>query len=247
LSALAAVDRDVTEGAPIAPAEGPVRGPGRARYRFTGRAEGDLAVDVEPGALAARRRTVVGTDVRDAPWTWLAQVHGRGVVTVTEPGQWAGARADAAVTAVPGSPLVVHTADCAPVVLLADGVVGVAHAGWRGLVAGVISATAAAMRDIGAGSLRAVLGPCIRSPCYPFGAEDLARVSELLGREVEASTALGAPALDLAAGVRTALARAGVDHVDDSGACTACEPGRYFSYRARAEAQRQAAVVWLAP
>lgn len=245
----------MTERAPVAgrpapaqePAQEPARGPGRGRYRFTGRAQGDLAVDVEPGVLRARRRKVVDAAVQDAPWTWLRQVHGLGVVTVTEPGQWAGARADAAVTAVPGSPLVVHTADCAPVVLLADGVVGVAHAGWRGLTAGVVGATVAAMRDIGAGSVRAVLGPCIRSRCYPFGADDLARVSDILGSDVETATALGAPALDLAAGVRTALARAGVDHIDDSGACTACEADRYFSYRARAEAERQAAVVWLAP
>ena len=61
--------------------------------------------------LAARRRPRSSTD----PWTWLRQVHGAGVVIVTEPGEHAGAQADAAVTAVPGAVLAVQTADCAPV------------------------------------------------------------------------------------------------------------------------------------
>ncbi len=216
--------------------------PEGARHRFTARVDGNLAIDVEPATLEARRRSVV-----DAPWTWLRQVHGADVVTVRGPGQGAGAPADGAVTAAPGAVLAVQHADCAPVVLLADGVVGVAHAGWRGLVAGVVEAAVAAMRQAGAGEVRAVIGPCIRARCYEFGAGELALVAEAPGESVRATTSAGAGGLDLAAGVRAALERSGVAAVDDTGACTACEGDRYFSHRARAERERQATVVWLEP
>lgn len=215
-----------------------------ARVVFTGRAEGDMGhggdfvVDVRPD-VAARRRAVV-----DLPWTWLRQVHGSRVVTVTAPGAGAGEWADAAVTAEPGCALVVLTADCAPVALASpEGVVGVAHAGWRGVAAGVLERTVEAMRDLGAEVVRAVLGPCIRPECYAFGPADLAAVASRLGDGVRARTGDGRPALDLPAAVRSALARAGVDTVDDAGACTACS-GRHFSHRARRETERQAVVVW---
>ena len=85
------------------------------------------------GALERRRQTLMS-----GRWTWLRQVHGADVVVVTEPGGCAGAVADGAVTAVPEAVLALHTADCAPVVVVGDGALGMAHAGWRGIVAGVI-------------------------------------------------------------------------------------------------------------
>lgn len=188
-----------------------------------------------------RRRGLV-----DLPWTWLRQVHRASVAVVTHPGGGAGKAADAAVTAVPGAALAVHTADCAPVVLHGDGVVGIAHAGWRGLLAGVIPATVDAMRALGAGEVDAVLGPCIHAECYEFGADDLAAVAAALGDGVRGVTASGRPALDVPAAVRAAAREAGVRDVDDVDACTSCDATRYFSHRARGEAGRQAAVVWLA-
>jgi YfiH family protein len=190
--------------------------------------------------LAARRREVI-----DLPWTWLRQVHGARVVTVQHAGDAAGEAADAAVTAVPGAALAVHTADCAPVVLVADGVVGVVHAGWKGLVEGVIPAAVDAMRALGAGDVDAVLGPCIHAECYEFGPDDLAAVAAVLGDDVRGVTAAGRPALDVPAAVRAAAAHAGVRRVDDVGLCTSCDDTRWFSHRARAETGRQAAVVWL--
>jgi YfiH family protein len=166
------------------------------------------------------------------------------VVTVTSPGEHAGDPADAAVTAIPGAVLAVHTADCAPVFLVADGVVGVAHAGWRGLASGVLPATAAAMRELGAQDIRAVVGPLIRAECYEFGADDLDRVASVLGDEVRGLTAHGAPALDLRAGVERALRDAEVHEVLHEGDCTACGVD-LFSHRARGDVGRQAAVVWL--
>ncbi|WCO65216.1 laccase domain-containing protein [Iamia majanohamensis] len=181
----------------------------------------------------------------DLPWTWLRQVHGAEVVTVTRPGEHAGATADAAVTAVPGAALAVGTADCVPVVLVADGAVGVAHAGWRGLVAGVVGATAGALDALGHPARRAVIGPCIRPADYEFGADDLDRVAARWGDGVRATTRAGRPALDVVAGVRAALAEVGVTDVADDGLCTAADPGRWFSHRARADPGRMATVAWL--
>lgn len=212
----------------------------RPRHLTTTRADGDLAVTGEEPALTARRRTVV-----DLPWTWLTQVHGPDVVTVTRPGEHAGALADAAVTAVPGAALAVTTADCVPVVLLADGAVGVAHAGWKGLLAGVVGNAAEAMAALGHPPTRAVIGPCIRAARYEFGAADLDAVAARWGDAVRGTTAAGTPALDVVAGVRRALAEAGVAEVADEGSCTAADEDRFWSYRARGEAGRIATVAWL--
>ena len=215
-----------------------------ARVAFTGRAEGDMGhggdavTSVRPD-VAARRRAVV-----DLPWTWLHQVHGAGVVRVTRPGDGAGTMADAAVTAGEGCAVAVLTADCAPVALASrEGVIGVAHAGWRGVAAGVIEATVAEMEALGATGIEAAVGPCIHAECYEFGASELDEVAARLGDIVRATTAAGAPALDLPAAVRAGLARAGVETVNEIDVCTACSPD-HFSWRARRETQRQATVVW---
>jgi polyphenol oxidase len=197
---------------------------------------GDLAVDA--AGVDPRRRAVL-----DLPWTWLRQVHGSRVVVVTRPGEHAGVEADAAVTAVPGAALAVQTADCAPVALLASGAVGVVHAGWRGLAGGIVARSVAAVRDLGGTDVCAVIGPCIRARCYEFGVADLDRVAASVGDVVRGTTAWGTPALDLVAGVRAALAAAGVDDVADAGVCTACSPV-HRSHRARGEAERQSMVAW---
>lgn len=209
---------------------------------------GDEVATVRPD-VAERRRAVV-----DLPWTWLRQVHGADVVRVTGPGARpgqrlsgkAGTRADAVVTAEEGCAIAVLTADCAPVVLACpEGVIGVAHAGWRGVMAGVVGATIAEMRALGATDIDAVIGPCIRPGCYEFGSNDLDLVASQLGQTVRATTTGGRPALDLPSAVMVALTRAGLDpsSITDVGTCTACSPG-HFSWRARREQQRQAAVIW---
>ncbi len=168
------------------------------------------------------------------------------MVVVQAPGEHAGARADAAVTRVPGAALAVGAGDCAPVALLADRAVGVIHAGWRGLVAGVIPAAVSALRGLGATDIRAVLGPCIHAGCYEFGEADLDRAAAVLGDQVRGRTSGGAPALDVPAAVTSGLAAAGVGVVDDVGVCTACSAD-HWSYRARGDRGRQALVAWLAP
>jgi YfiH family protein len=182
------------------------------------------------------------------PWTWLRQVHGAEVVTVRCPGDRAGTEADAAVTAIAGAVLVVRTADCAPVAFLSDEVVGLAHAGWRGLVGGVVERTVEVMRSVGAGVITARIGPCISPPAYEFGPADLDVVAARYGDGVRAQTSGGGSALDLAAGVRAALEAAGVEAIEPGPPpCTATLGERYFSHRARHDTGRQATFVWLEP
>ena len=214
--------------------------------RTTTRADGEFAIDADPGPLAARRRAVV-----DLPWMWLDQAHGREVVTVAGPAsvEVRGRAADALVTAAPKVVLAVQSADCAPLLLWSpEGVIGAAHAGWRGLTAGIIERTADAMRAIGATTIDADLGPCIHAECYAFGAADLAPIVRQLGAGVEGRTADGGPALDLVEGVRLAATAAGIDlwvsTVDVGRSCTSCNDGKWFSHRARTERERMATIIW---
>jgi copper oxidase (laccase) domain-containing protein len=149
-------------------------------------------------------------------------------------------------TAVIAAPVAVQVADCAPVALLAPaGLVGVAHAGWRGLVSGVVEATIDAMRSAGGTELVAVLGPCIRPSAYEFGESALAQVEHRLGPTVRSTTDRGTPALDVPAAVEAALGQRGVPLVAVLGGCTAAEATRRWSHRARSDAERQAMVAWI--
>ncbi len=186
-----------------------------------------LAVAGEPEAVRLRRRGV--EDWAGGPVAWARQVHGAVVHTVVLGGDDVAA-CDAMVSRGPVG-LAVQVADCVPV-LLADpgaGVVGVAHAGRAGLVAGVVDAAVRAMREAGAARVRAVVGPAICGACY--------EVPATLRDEVEAAvpgtastTSWGTPALDLPRAVVAALRAAGVEvtHVD---VCTRTDP-RFFSHRA---------------
>ncbi|MBX3313620.1 MAG: polyphenol oxidase family protein [Actinobacteria bacterium] len=210
----------------------------RVRHVFTDQRSGDLAATAPAADLEARRHAL-----HPAPLTWLRQQHGADVVVVTRPGEHAGAAADAAVTTVADAPLAVVTADCAPVLLEGEGIVAVVHAGWKGLVAGVVEATVQTMVDLGRPPTSARLGPCIRARCYEFGGSDLAEVASRYGPSVVATTAWGTPALDVAAAVRAACSWSDLP-LADAGTCTACSPV-HWSYRARAEDGRQALVAWL--
>jgi len=190
--------------------------------------------------------------VVDRPWVWLRQVHGADVVVVTaeRAADVAGTEADALVTAEPGIALAVQTADCVPVVFEGEhGVVGLAHAGWRGLEAGVIERTGDAMQALGAGRVTIHVGPHIVGSCYEFGDADLRRLEQRFGGGIRTSTAEGAPALDLDAVVRSVWNGPVVGALDgrDHERCTACHPERWFSHRARGESERMATVVWREP
>jgi copper oxidase (laccase) domain-containing protein len=174
------------------------------------------------------------------------------VVHVVEPGDHAGIRADAAVTSTVGAVLSVTTADCAPVVMSVLGQTGVpavavVHAGWRGLGSGVIEAAADVLESLAgpvaqAGLAAAWCGPCIGPEDYEFSPSDLAVMIGRYGRAVTSRTRDGAPALDLFAGVREALAGVGFELTGrpDSTA----EP-RYFSHRVRGDSARMVTVARL--
>jgi YfiH family protein len=199
----------------------------------------------DPAAVGENRARVAGAAGLAGPaqWVWLDQVHGVHVHVATEPTR-APPEADAAVTAEPGLPIAVLTADCAPVALACDNAVGVVHAGHRGLEHGVIQAAVAALREIGTGAVRAYLGPCIRPARYEFGPSDLARLVARFGPRVEGRTREGKPAFDVPAAVRAALAECGVADLDDAGICTA-ESAAHFSYRRDGATGRQVTIAML--
>lgn len=217
--------------------------PGGGRVVWSTRDDGDLRVACagSAGALAAMAgRPVVRVD----------QVHGSDVLVVDAevaaagPTVWTG---DALVTSSSAVALAVLTADCASLALSShEGVVGAVHAGWRGLVAGVVESAVATMRSLGATQVVGALGPCIRPGCYPFAEAELASVVGRFGDRVRGVSVDGRPALDLPAAVRVALEGAGGALVHDEGICTACAAERCFSHRARHDVGRQAMVVWKA-
>jgi len=208
-------------------------------------AEANLADHVgdEIEAVARNRRDLAARLGLPPPhrWQWLRQVHGATVTTLDaatdDPPE-----ADAAVSATGGVPLVVLTADCAPIVLAAEGGIGVVHAGWPGLEQGTIERAAAALGALTSTPIRAVLGPCIRPARYEFGDDLLARLVARLGPEVASRTHRGAPALDIPTAVHVSCAAAGITRFDDVGVCTAGSEF-HFSYRRDGVTGRQAAVV----
>ena len=224
--------------------------PGRqpVSLAFSEAADGDFAIDSEAGVLGrSRQRLMAG------PWTALRQVHGDRVMIVDAPGDHLGAEGDGLVTSVPGVVVAVQSADCVPVLFASvDGaeVVAAAHAGWRGLYEGIIERTVESMRELGAGAIRAWIGPCIPAPHYEFSEADLTTMAFRFGPEVIAATVASRPALDVVAAARVALAGVGVDEISDEFAwCTATstvngEP-QFASHRSRAEARRQAAAIRL--
>ncbi len=221
----------------------------------TTRHEGDFAITAEPASLAARRASVA-----HHPWVWLHQVHGGEVITVTDENhhQVAGTDADALVTAEAGLVLAVQTADCLAVTLHSpEGVIGVAHAGWRGLEADVVGRTIEAMTALGASTVHPHVGPFICGACYEFGAADLDRLARRFGDRVRSTTRTGTAGLELGELFEAVRGHpplqvpegfpAGVVAARGLGPCTAEDPERWFSYRARAEAERMATVIWREP
>jgi copper oxidase (laccase) domain-containing protein len=186
----------------------------------------------------ARRQALV-----QGPWTTVHQVHGSAVAVVEVPGSLE-VEADALVTDVPGLAIACLAADCALIGFSSpEGVIGVAHAGWRGLLDGVIEHTVDELRRHGATAVRAVTSAMIHSECYEFSPGDLDAAASSFGEVVRARTADGRPAFDLPAGISEALRRAAAEEVGSLGGCTGCDPG-WFSARTRADAGRHALVLW---
>jgi YfiH family protein len=184
-----------------------------------------------------RARVARAVGVRPDRLLSVHQVHGRVAVTAVAP--WdERPKADAMVTAVPGLALGVLAADCTPV-LFADpeaGIIGAAHAGWRGALAGVTDATVEAMVGLGAsaGRIRAAIGPTIRSQSYEVGPEfpvSFLDDSAENARFFRPAARPGHHMFDLPGYLGQRLRRLGLAAVDDLGQDTLSQPDRYFSYR----------------
>ena len=167
----------------------------------------------------------------------LHQVHGVEVVVAGLEGWSERPRADGVVSASPAVALGILTADCAPVLFHdpENGVIGAAHAGWRGAVDGVLEATIAAMEGLGARrrAVRAAVGPTISQRAYEVGPEFFDRFrDEAAGYERFFRPGSGGRLLfDLPGFVLHRLREAGVADAAWVGACTYSEPARFFSYR----------------
>lgn len=197
--------------------------------------------DSRDAVLENRARAVRAIGADPAGLTGVTQVHGDGVVRVTRP--WPpgmGPKADAMVTDRPEVTLGIITADCAPV-LLADpvaGVIGAAHAGWRGALGGVLEATVAAMVNIGAQHQRitAAIGPCIGQPSYEVGPD----LRDAVTARTAADSRFFVPGskadrwqFDLRGYCRARLLEVNIGGVADAEADTLADEDRFFSHRRR--------------
>jgi polyphenol oxidase len=200
----------------------------------------------DPLAVAENRRILRRGAGLPAEPAWLPQVHG---VTVTDldEGSPADAASDAAITRHSGNVCAILTADCLPIVFATDtgDTVAAAHAGWRGMAAGVIGATVRAMA-IQPERLIAWLGPAIGPSHFEVGGE----VREaLLSADPGAGDAFKANArgkfmADLAMLARRQLENLGVNRIHGGGECTYAHADRYFSYRRDGVTGRQATLIW---
>jgi purine-nucleoside/S-methyl-5'-thioadenosine phosphorylase / adenosine deaminase len=201
-----------------------------------------------PTAVAANRRRLAAALALPGQPHWLTQVHGSDVVPL-DGAPRAGHTADAAYTRNCGVVCCVQTADCLPVLLTdrAGTVVGIAHAGWRGLAGDVLGNLVAAMA-IDPAALVAWLGPAISQPAYEVGAEvrDACLARDPAAAGAFAANARGRWQADLYALARGALGHAGVDAVYGGGSCTFADAGRFFSHRRVAPCGRMASLIWLA-
>jgi YfiH family protein len=194
-----------------------------------------MRVGDDVSRVAENRRRVAGATGLDVDRLSLArQVHGADVIEVRDGAEGIVGEADVLFTRARGMTIGVLTADCTPVVLWGDGVVGLVHAGWRGLVAGAVETGVATLGEVSA----AWVGPSIHACCYEVGPE-----------VIDSFTQRGLPVADDAhvdpgRAAVVALRRAGVEAIFASDACTSCDR-RYFSYRRDGVTGRQGAFVTL--
>jgi copper oxidase (laccase) domain-containing protein len=187
---------------------------------------------------------------------WATQVHGiqvrdaypdspsDGTAAAAPPAVTHLGEGDALVSSRGGVAVCVLTADCGALALSSpEGIFAAVHAGWRGLVGGVVEAAVAHMRQLGSTDVVGSLGPCIHAECYEFSTHDLDEVAAACGPGVRGRTSDGRPALDLTAGIISSLAKAGAVVAPGVDICTACGDG-YFSHRVRRDSGRQALLVW---
>ena len=203
----------------------------------------------DPDAVAANRQRVI--DATGVNPLWLEQVHGTRVVDVGDfsAGNQA-PQADAAFSCKAQSACIVMTADCLPVLFCdqAGSVVAAAHAGWRGLLAGVLEETIAAMRVPGQ-QILAYFGPAIGAQAFEVGDEVR---SAFVAVDINAASAFkpstqGKWLADIYLLARLRLVGQGIEKIYGGSFCTVSEPERFFSYRRDGQTGRMASMIWLEP
>jgi polyphenol oxidase len=231
-----------------------LRGGGVSEGRYTSLNLGAHVEDAVEAVVENRRLLRAAAGLPAVP-RWLAQVHGVGVCNldmkgITGPAETEGIPepADGAVTRQPGRVCAILTADCLPVLLTtrSGDRVGAAHAGWRGLAAGVIEATAVAL-DCPGESLLAWLGPAIGPKHFEVGTEvrdELLRADPATEGAFERNDR-GRYMANLYALARSRLARLGVRRIYGGGECTYAAADKYFSHRRDGLTGRQATLIWL--
>ena len=195
---------------------------------------GILTDDEPPRVIENRRRTAAAAGLEPERIAMAWQVHG------AELREWAGPpeeptyglpgatldRVDGHLTSVAGLGLLVLAADCLPVALARNEgppALAVLHAGWKGLLAGIVAGGAAAL---GGGRLAAIVGPAIGPCCYEVGPEVAGPFAEAFGADV-----VSGRSLDLPLAAERALRATGVETVEQTGLCTSCHPDLFFSHR----------------
>jgi polyphenol oxidase len=199
----------------------------------------------DPAAVSEnRRRLKVGAGLPGEP-AWLSQVHGIGVADLDSPAAFGSA--DAAIARGPAKVCAILTADCLPILFATDSgdTVAAAHAGWRGLAAGVIEATVSAMAAP-PGSLLAWLGPAIGLKHFEVGAEvrDAFLAADARAGVAFEANARGRFMADLGRLARQRLQRLGVSRIYGGGECTFTQADRYYSHRRDGITGRQATLIW---
>jgi len=195
-----------------------------------------LSVGDDAGVVEHNRQCIE-SEIGIGPLVILKQTHSTRIETVTAPIEAGTVDADALVTSVPGLALAILTADCTPI-LLADpqaGVIGAAHAGWRGAVDGIVENTVVAMVALGAKrkNIVAALGPTIYAPSYEVGdkfRDDFLQLHPAGDHHFHIPVG-GKVHFDLPGFVIEQLGAAEIAMVDRVGECTYAHPDRYFSHR----------------
>lgn len=203
--------------------------------------------DAADAVAANRERLINQFSLPSAPH-WLRQVHGTQVARIVAAGEGADEpEADAAITSAPATVLAILTADCLPVVFAAEdgSEIAAAHAGWRGLAAGVLESTVAALQTP-AERVMAWLGPAAGPQAYEIGEEVF---DAFVSRDAQAQTAFVATRpghwrVDLYALARQRLRDAGVHRIHGGGLCTITDPQRFFSHRRDQRTGRMATVLY---
>lgn len=211
-----------------------------------------LHVGDDPVRVQANRDRLFSTFPGVVP-LWMTQVHGTRVLDADAWRGWQGGsftpEADAAVTKTPGLAVVVMTADCLPVLFCdrAGRRVAVAHAGWRGLCAGVLENTVRAM-DCPPDEILAWMGPTIGSDAFEVGPEVYDAFVAQAPEDAAAFVSAGVHGkwrADLFALAQRRLETLGLRDIYGGGECTVSQPDRYFSYRRDGKTGRMATTIWL--